>query len=386
MFKTTALLALTGAVAAAPMRESVPGEYIVVMNPNAPAARRTVQMEEVARSVGARMANHYEVEGKFAAYHMTGVNSAEAALRLQDAADVAYVQPNYIDHISDDCVETSAQPWGIRRTVHDGPANSIGNTYKFDPNKCGEGIDLYILDTGIRQTHEDFTGRARWVGDYAGDGETDGNGHGTHVASTAGGSIYGLARCAQVSALKVCNNRGQCPTNAQLGALTKLANDARTGKKIVANMSLGGRGTNTASLNAVRVAKESGAIVVVAAGNSNDNSCGYSPAQSEHAITVMSSDSTDRRSSFSNYGRCSQLYAPGSSILAAWPNSDTATNNISGTSMASPHVAGVVAMIWSEFPSFTPDMVEAELMRRTTGGRITNPGNGSPNQLLQNLC
>jgi subtilisin family serine protease len=243
------------------------------------------------------------------------------------------------------------------------------------------------MDTGILITHTDFGGRARWGQDFTGEGQIDNHGHGTHVASTAGGNAYGLARCANLVAMKVCLGSGSCPADAQLRALEAVANAARNpgGRKIVGNMSLGGA-FRQASNDAVNAAVNAGASIAVSAGNSNDDACGRSPASAELAFTVMSSTNTDARSSFSSFGRCCQIFAPGSNVEAAWIGGNTALRVASGTSMSSPHAAGVIAKWWSKNRAATPAAVTAALQRLALPDLITNPATGSPNLLLLHTC
>lgn len=379
MFKSVLFTsAVVAATASADVREVVADQHIVVLNRGVDAtshlasARSTYQVPEV-----------YEFP-TYTAYLVEGATEAEMSAMSRNS-DVAFTQPNYVDRLLEErtCDVVNAQPWGIRRTQISASSTATPARYAFDSADCGEGVDLYILDTGHNENHVDFEGRAYWIDDFTTDNTLrDENGHGTHVASSAAGSLYGLARCSNIYALKVCNRFGSCPSNAQLGALARLAQDAAAGRKIVANMSLGGQGTNTATLRAVEEAYNAGAHVVVASGNSNSNACNFSPAQSPFATTVNSVDSSDRRSSFSNFGPCSEISAPGSSIMAAWYTSNTATNTISGTSMASPHVAGAAAINWARNPRLTPRENEAELIVDALDGRIGNAGTGSPNKLL----
>lgn len=208
---------------------------------------------------------------------------------------------------------------------------------------------------------------------------TDCNGHGTHVAGTVGGSTYGVAKQVRLIAVKVLNCSGSGSTTSVVNGVNWVT--ANAVKPAVANMSLGG-GASSAIDNAVANSINSGVSYAVAAGNSSANACNYSPARTPAAITVGSTTSSDARSSFSNYGSCVDVFAPGSSILSAWRTSDTASNTISGTSMASPHVAGAAALVLSANPSWSPSQVSSYLTSNATTGKVTNPGSGSPNRLL----
>jgi len=247
-------------------------------------------------------------------------------------------------------------------------------------------------------THTEFAGRAVWGANYAGDGKnSDCNGHGTHVAGTVGGTLYGIAKQVSIIAVKVlgCTGSG---TNAGVISGIQYAANNRKGKPSVANMSLGG-GFSQALNDAIKAAVKAGVVFAVAAGNNNLDACNYSPASEPSAITTGSTDVEDKgtssqidvRSSFSNFGKCVKVLAPGSLIKSAWYTSNTATNTISGTSMASPHVAGVAALILGDSPLATPDQVEATLLGQSTSDEIdlacsTTACRNTPNKLLYSAC
>ena len=205
-------------------------------------------------------------------------------------------------------------------------------------------MKAYIIDTGIRTTHSQFGGRA--ISGYdAIDGAlpaADCNGHGTHVAGTVGGSTYGVAKAVSLVAVRVLNCSGSGSTSGVIAGIDWVTGNHQAGQPAVANMSLGG-GASSSLDTAVRNSIADGVTYALAAGNDNTNACNSSPARTAEALTVGSTTSSDARSSFSNYGTCVDIFAPGSSITSAWHTSDTATNTISGTSMAAPHVAGAAA-------------------------------------------
>jgi subtilisin family serine protease len=247
-------------------------------------------------------------------------------------------------------------------------------------------VRAYILDTGIRTTHVGFGGRATWGTDCTGEGQSDGHGHGTHVAGTVGSSNHGVAKGVSLIAVKICTAGGSCPNSAILCGIDYVAQQKQANPSIpaVANMSIGGpvsSATNTAVNNAVN----GGTFFAVAAGNNNQNACNFSPASAANAYTIGSSTITDVRSSFSNFGTCVDTFAPGSSIVSTWRTSDTATATLSGTSMASPHAAGAGALVLHEHPTWTPSQVMAELNARATTGVLSSIGTGSPNRLLFTL-
>jgi len=224
----------------------------------------------------------------------------------------------------------------------------------------GQGVTVFILDTGVRVSHQDFTGRGIPTLDMtsgspvecngAASCAADRQGHGTHCAGTAAGRDYGVAPAATVRSVKVLSDQGSGSWSWSYGALDWLARSSiRPG---IASMSLGGSGNQQAMADAVDGAVNAGVTVIVAGGNSNGDSCNFSPAFVPSAITVGSTDSLQRRSSFSNYGSCTNIWAPGSSILSAGVGSDTATATFSGTSMACPHVAGGAALVLEQNPGF----------------------------------
>ncbi|AUY51138.1 S8 family peptidase [Streptomyces sp. CB01881] len=208
----------------------------------------------------------------------------------------------------------------------------------------------------------------------------DGNGHGTHVAATIAGSAYGVAKSAKAVGVRVLDNNGSGTTAGVIAGVNWVTQNAR--KPAVANLSLGGS-ASTSLDNAVADSIASGVTYAIAAGNSGSLAQNYSPARVPTAITVGASTSTDARASYSNYGSRVDLFAPGSSITSAWNTSDTATNTISGTSMASPHVAGAAAVHLSYHPGATPAGVTTALTSAATSGRLTSIGSGSPNLLLR---
>ncbi|MEV5915224.1 S8 family peptidase [Streptomyces chartreusis] len=303
--------------------------------------------------------------------------SATEARRLAADPAVASVEQNQRVRLAD-TTQTSA-PWGLDRI--DQAALPLSGTYTY-PDSAGSDVTAYVIDTGVRITHQQISGRASYGYDAV-DGDTtasDGNGHGTHVATTIAGSTYGVAKKAKIVAVRVLDNSGSGTTAGVIAGIDWVT-DNHSGPS-VANLSLGG-GASTTLDTAVRNSIASGVTYAVAAGNSSANASSYSPARVTEAITVGATTSSDARASYSNYGSVLDIFAPGSSITAGWYTSDTATNTISGTSMATPHVAGAAAVYLAGHTSATPAAVASALTGGATANVVTSPGSGSPNRLLK---
>jgi serine protease len=251
--------------------------------------------------------------------------------------------------------------WGLDRI--DQRDLPLSTTYTY--NTTASNVRAYIIDTGIRASHNEFSGRV--LSGYSaisdGRGTDDCNGHGTHVAGTVGGSTYGVAKAVRLVPVRVLDCQGSGTNSGVIAGVDWVTQNHV--KPAVANMSLGG-GASSALDTAVNNSINAGVTYVVPAGNDNQNACNYSPARVANAITVGSTTSSDDRSSFSNYGSCLDIFAPGSSITSAWYTSNTATNTISGTSMASPHVAGVAALYLANNPSATPSQVANAIINAAT--------------------
>lgn len=308
--------------------------------------------------------------------------SGEKAAKLAADPRVAYVEQNATVRLND----TQANPtWGIDRIDQRNLPLSKSYTYK----TTASNVNAYIIDTGIRTSHSEFGGRASVGTDTVGGGQNgqDCNGHGTHVAGTVGGRTYGVAKGVKLIAVRVLNCQGSGTTAGVIAGIDWVTAHAK--KPAVANMSLGG-GVNTSLDNAVKKSIASGVSYAIAAGNGNflglpANACNYSPARVPEAITVGATDKTDRRASFSNYGTCLDLFAPGVNITSSWKDSDTATNTISGTSMATPHTAGVAALYLATHATATPAQVREAIVNGATTGKVQDPRTGSPNKLLYSL-
>jgi len=310
------------------------------------------------------------------------VSCTEAELEkvMQQAKGVAkYVEPDsQVDAIPEIEAAPEAATWGLNR---------IGADLR---DRVGGGATVFVLDTGVRTTHSDFTGRASPGADVGSgslvecngdlDCAADMQGHGTHCAGTAGGDTYGVAPSAQISSVKVLSDSGSGQWSWSYTALDWLATSSV--RPAIASMSLGGSGAIQAMKDAVDAAVASGVTVVVAAGNDNSDACRFSPAFVPSAVTVGSTDSTDSRSYFSNYGTCVDIWAPGSSVVSASHNSDSGTSTLSGTSMACPHVSGGAALVLGADSSKSPQKVISDLLDEAARNAISGLRSGDTNALL----
>lgn len=357
------------------------GQYIVVFRKSATLQGQSINKLSAGQMVQALGLERQGVQVQ-AVYTdvLDGFAAKLSASNVQKLASdprVAYLQAVQTYH----AIDTQSNPpsWGLDRIdQRDLPLSS-----SFTYSTSGTGVTAYILDTGLNTTHVAFGGRASIGYDVINDGQNgrDCQGHGTHVAGTIGSSSYGVAKNVKLVAVRVLGCDGTGSNQGIIQAINWVAQNAQ--KPAVVNMSLGprSRSVDQAMDDAINSAIGKGITFVLAAGNSNDDACYYSPARTPAAITVASSTRTDARSSFSNYGSCVDIFAPGSDITSTWIGSTTATNTISGTSMASPHTAGAAALVLSANPTFTPQQVRDTLVNTATLNKITDP-KGSPNRLL----
>lgn len=372
---STVLLSMTTASAWAGQfltTDGVPvhGSYIIVLKEKRSSfAQHMNDVKDIASRHNAKVAAVFE-------NHV--LNGAALKMSEQDARELA--RRADVDFVEQDAVisafDTQVNPpsWGLDRIDQANlPLNQA-----YSSNSTGAGVTAYVIDTGIVISHSDFTGRASVGFDAFGGDGIDCNGHGTHVAGTIGGETYGVAKDVNLVAVRVLDCNGSGSTSGVINGISWVTNNAQ--KPAVANMSLGGaksKALNTAVANSIK----SDIAYAVAAGNNNTNACNASPASEPTALTVGATQSDDKRASYSNYGSCLDLFAPGTDITSTW--SDGLTKTISGTSMATPHVAGVAALYLQANPMATVSQVSSALINATVANKVTNAGLRSPNRLLQ---
>jgi len=352
----------------------IEGSYIVVMKDSVGDVDNEV--DDIDRRHGTRASFRF----MHAIKGFAGKFSPAMVEALRSDPRVEYIEQDQEVHI----VGTQVNPpsWGLDRI--DQRSLPLNNSYTY--NQTGIGVDAYIIDTGIRTTHADFGGRAVPGYDAITSGGTaaDGNGHGTHVAGTVGGTSYGVAKNVRLVAVRVLDNAGSGTTAGVIAGIDWVTANRSLTRPSVANMSLGGGPSPTLD-DAVRRSIVSGVTYCIAAGNSSADASGYSPARVNEAITVGATDITDGFASFSNFGSVVKIQAPGVNITSAWNTTDTATNTISGTSMATPHVAGAAALYLEANPTATPAAVLSGLTSNATNNVITGLPSGTVNKLLYSI-
>ncbi|QNP63676.1 S8 family peptidase [Streptomyces genisteinicus] len=346
------------AVAQAPAAQEIAGRYIVTLKEGADPAGLLK-----ARSLKARHVYEDVING-FAA----DLTSAQLN-RLRADSRVASIEED--QRIVSTATQYNA-PWGLDRIDQ---RSGRDGSYTYTRN--GSGVTAYIIDTGIDTAHADFGGRARNVFDAFGGNGADCNGHGTHVAGTVGGTVYGVAKGVQLRGVRVLDCQGSGSYSGIIAGFDWVRQNAV--KPAVANASLGG-GYSSAMNNAATALANSGVHLAVAAGNDNQPACNYSPASAAGTITAAASDSSDRKASFSNYGGCADIYAPGVSITSA--RAGGGSTSMSGTSMASPHVSGVAALYKATYGDASSATVNTWLINNATANVIGGNVSGTPNRLL----
>jgi len=367
-------LALAAPVIQPRAAQLIPGSYIVKLKDG---SSDTTLLNAIK---GVRP-NHIYRNSKFRGFSADLSSSALKA--VQDLPEVDYIEQNAVYTINDVVTQSANVPWGLARISHRAVNQSA---YVYD-SSAGAGTCSYVIDTGIYVEHSQFQGRATWLANFAGDNKaSDGNGHGTHVAGTIGGVDFGVAKKTQLFAVKVLNSGGSGTTAGVIAGMDFVTSDAPTRNcpnGTVANMSLGG--SKSTAINAAAAAMvKAGVFLAVAAGNSDDDAASYSPASEPTACTVGASDSTDVRAWFSNYGSLVDIFAPGVDVLSSWIGSVNATDTISGTSMASPHITGLGAYLLGLLGPKTPAALCEYIKETATKSALTDIPNDTVNALAFN--
>lgn len=380
------------------VRDAIPGQYIVALKPGTSRGGT----EQLLRGLGDAVLHRYDT----AFTGFAGKLSVAQLSSLLANPNVRYIEQDGRVKL----VETQSNPaWGLDRI--DQQTLPLDRSFAY-PNG-GAGVHVYIVDTGVRTTHQEFEGRIGQGANFAGEGGrspggggvvgevgkivggllgggggddddteqpdySDCNGHGTHVAGSAAGKRYGVAKAATIHPVRVLDCNGSGSMSGVIAGVDWVAKNAEF--PAVANLSLGG-GASRSLDEAVKNAVDKGIVQVLAAGNEDQDACQSSPARTPEGLTVAASTRQDARASFSNWGRCVDIFAPGTEILSAWHSGDTATKELQGTSMAAPHVAGAVALMLAADKQATPAQIAERLLAAASSGKISDL-NGSPNKLL----
>ncbi|MCZ1177817.1 S8 family peptidase [Acinetobacter pittii] len=350
----------------------IKNQYIVILNKDVGSSNEFAQ--GIAKQHGGKVLQTYDAVLKGFAIYLPDVAGTAFVEAMKKNPKVVSVENDTIMKV--DATTQSNPDWGLDRI--DQKNLPLDSAYSY--LQTGSGTTAYIVDTGILSTHQQFSGRvlSGYTAISDSNGTSDCHGHGTHVAGTVGGSTYGVAKNVNLVPIRILGCDGSGASSNVIAGLDWILKNGK--KPAVVNMSLGGE-ANTSLDSAVENLFNNGYVMVVAAGNSNTDACSTSPARVSKAITVAATDNTDTRASYSNYGSCVDIFAPGSQINSSWIGSNTATKVLNGTSMATPHVAGVVAEMLQSTPTATPQTISANLLNQASSNVVKNPS-GSPNRLL----
>ncbi|CAE6458849.1 unnamed protein product [Rhizoctonia solani] len=379
---------------------SIPNHYIVLLKESAPASTRDhldwVSSQETTGVASARGGGTDDVTldirheyQSIKGYSAVLTPSALETLKGCDDVD-EIVEDTEVTHCADPHITQSNAPWGLQRISQKGPlpagsaVDALTYQYRRASSVQSTPVDVYVIDTGVKTDHEEFEGRARWGKTFTGEADADGHGHGTHVAGTIAGKTYGVAKDANIIAVKVLDNSGRGKTSDIIAAIDWVVQQAGTsGRPSVINMSLGGP-ANLAQDRIANRAVHSGVHVVVAAGNDAEDASNQSPARARDVITVGATTIKDELAEFSNFGKPVDVLAPGEKIISAGTASTTATRSLSGTSMATPHVVGVIAYLLGLEGNRKPAQVLADLRSKGIQGVVSSVPKGTVNLLLNN--
>ncbi|MDV7639013.1 S8 family peptidase [Acinetobacter baumannii] len=350
----------------------IKNQYIVILNKDAGPSKDFAQ--NIAKQHAGKVLQSYDTVLKGFAIYLPDTAGTAFIEAMKKNPQVLSVESDTIVNI--DATTQSNPDWGLDRI--DQKALPLNSAYSY--LQTGSGTTAYIVDTGILSSHQEFSGRvlSGYTAISDGNGTTDCNGHGTHVAGTVGGTTYGVAKNVNLVPIRILGCDGSGASSNVIAGLDWILKNGK--KPAVVNMSLGGA-TSSSLDSAVENLYNNGYVMVVAAGNSNTDACTSSPARVSKAITVAATDNTDTRASYSNYGSCVDIFAPGSQINSSWIGSNTATKILNGTSMATPHVAGVVAEMLQSTPTASPQTISTNLLNQASSNVVKNPS-GSPNRLL----
>lgn len=350
----------------------IKNQYIVILNKDVGSSNEFAQ--GIAKQHGGKVLQTYDAVLKGFAIYLPDVAGTAFVEAMKKNPKVVSIENDTIMKI--DATTQSNPDWGLDRI--DQKNLPLDSAYSY--LQTGSGTTAYIVDTGILSTHQQFSGRvlSGYTAISDGNGTSDCHGHGTHVAGTVGGSTYGVAKNVSLVPIRILGCDGSGASSNVIAGLDWILKNGK--KPAVVNMSLGGE-ANASLDSAVENLFNNGYVMVVAAGNSNTDACSSSPARVSKAITVAATDSTDTRASYSNYGSCVDIFAPGSQINSSWIGSNTATKVLNGTSMATPHVVGVVAEMLQSTPTATPQTISTNLLNQASNNVVKNPS-GSPNRLL----
>jgi len=350
----------------------IKNQYIVILNKDVGSSNEFAQ--GIAKQHGGKVLQTYDAVLKGFAIYLPDVAGTAFVEAMKKNPKVVSIENDTIMKV--DATTQSNPDWGLDRI--DQRNLPLDSAYSY--LQTGSGTTAYIVDTGILSTHQQFSGRvlSGYTAISDGNGTSDCHGHGTHVAGTVGGSTYGVAKNVSLVPIRILGCDGSGASSNVIAGLDWILKNGK--KPAVVNISLGGE-ANASLDSAVENLFNNGYVMVVAAGNSNTDACSSSPARVSKAITVAATDNTDTRASYSNYGSCVDIFAPGSQINSSWIGSNTATKVLNGTSMATPHVVGVVAEMLQSTPTATHQTISTNLLNQASSNVVKNPS-GSPNRLL----